>query len=104
MNNLIILQEDKYVLENSVSKSIADLETKIKELTNKRDELKQLILNEMESKNILGVESEELKITYTATYDREDFKKEDFKKDYKDLYDEYVKMTPVKSSIRIKVK
>ena len=104
MNSLIALQEDKYILEPNTSKSIADLELKIKELTAKRDELKQLILNEMESKNILGVESTELKITYTTTYDREDFKKEDFKKDHKDLYDEYVKMTPVKSSIRIKVK
>ena len=104
MNNLIVLQDDKYVLEPNTSITIADLEIKIKELTAKRDELKKIILNEMEEKNLLGVESDYITISYTGPYDREDFKKEDFKKDHKDLYDEYVKMTPVKSSIRIKVK
>ena len=104
MNNLLVLQEDRYILDPNTSKAIANLESEIKGLTAKRDELKQLILNEMESKGILGIESDELVISYTGSYDREDFNKTEFKKDHKDLYDEYVKMTPVKSSIRIKVK
>ena len=58
----------------------------------------------MESKGIIKVETEEITISYIAPTDRETFDSKRFKADHADLFDEYVKMSPVKSSVRIKVK
>jgi hypothetical protein len=58
----------------------------------------------MEAKGIIGIDTDELKITYIAPTDREKFDSKQFRSDHSELYDEYVSMIPVKSSIRIKVK
>ena len=59
---------------------------------------------EMEKKGIKKIESEELLINYIESTDRETFDKKAFQKEHADLFDEYVTMKPVKSSIRVKVK
>ena len=58
----------------------------------------------MEQNNIIKLETDELAITYVAPTDRESFDSKSFKADHQDLYDEYVKMSSVKSSVRLKVK
>ena len=45
-----------------------------------------------------------LEVTYIAPSDRESFDSKKLREDNPDLYDEYVKMNPVKSSVRIKLK
>lgn len=94
------------ILDAEVSEKIATFERQVKALKEQEDELKQAILNEMESKGIIKLEDETtgLSITYVAETTREDFDKKTFKKDNPDTYDEYVRFIPVKSSIRIKVK
>ena len=104
MEELIVLENDNFILNNGTSRLIADFETRIKELKEQEDELKSRILSEMEEKGIVKLETVDLVVSYIASTDREDFDKKKFKEDNQDLYDEYVKMTPVKSSIRIKVK
>lgn len=103
---LIKIENDglTYGLDNEISKQIADFERQVKEIKEKEDELKAKILQEMEANNIVKIDTEELTISYIAPTDRETFDSKSFKADNQDLYDEYVKMTPVKSSIRIKVK
>ena len=102
--DLIRIKEGTPELSLTASKQIAKFEQAIKELKEKEEELKQAILNEMENKNILKVETDYLVINYIAPFDREDLDKKRFREDHQDIYDEYVKMTPVKSSIRIKLK
>ena len=104
MEELIVLENDNFILNNGTSRLIADFERRIKELKEQEDELKSRILAEMEEKGIVKLETVDLVVSYIASTDREDFDKKKFKEDNQDLYDEYVKMTPVKSSIRIKVK
>ncbi len=104
MDELIVLEKDNYILNNGTSRLIADFETRIKELKEQEDDLKTRILAEMEEKGIVKLETDDLTINYIASTDREDFDKKKFKEDNQDLYDEYVKMTPVRASIRIKVK
>ena len=104
MEELIVLENDNFILNNGTSRLIADFETRIKELKEQEDDLKSRILAEMEEKGIVKLETDDLVVSYIASTDREDFDKKKFKEDNQDLYDEYVKMTPVKSSIRIKVK
>ena len=58
----------------------------------------------MENKNILKLETDDLTITYIAPAERETFDSKRFREENSDLYDEYVKFSPVKSSIRVKVK
>ena len=101
---LISLENNRILLNEDISKEIAEFETQIKELKAKEDELKQTLLNEMEEKNILKVETDDITITYVAPTDRESFNSKKFREDYSDLYDEYVEIKPVSSSIRIKVK
>lgn len=103
---LIKIEKDglTYGLDNEIGKQIAEFERQLKELKEKEDELKLNILNEMEEKGIIKIETDDLIINYIAPTDRETFDSKTFKEQHQDLYDEFIKMTPVKSSIRIKVK
>lgn len=101
---LIKIENDIALLDTEISKQIADFERTIKEIEEKEKNLKQAILEEMENKNILKLENDDFIISYIAPSDRETFDSKSFKADHQDMYDEYIKMTPVKSSIRIKLK
>lgn len=104
MNDLILSINDVAVLNTATIAEIANLDKAIKELKDKQDALKSALLTEMRAKNIRKIENDVLSISYIFPTDREDFDKEAFRKDNPALYDSYVKMTPVKDSIRIKVK
>lgn len=101
---LIKVENGIGILDTEVSKKVAEFEKALKEIKEKEEELKQNILSEMESKNILKLETDSLTVTYIAPAERETFDSKRFREDNPDLYDEYVKFSPVKSSIRIKVK
>lgn len=105
---LIKVENEIGILDTEVSKKVAEFEKAIKEIKEKEEELKQNILSEMESKNILKLETDDLTITYIAPAERETFDSKKFREENSDLnsdlYDEYVKFSPVKSSIRVKVK
>jgi hypothetical protein len=101
---LIKVENDIAILDPQVSEDIANFETQMKALAEKEEELKTAILNEMESKGIIKVETDTLAITYIAPTDRETFDKKTFREEHPDLYDEYISMSPVKSCIKIKVK
>lgn len=95
---------EQIVLSEDTTKAIITLENKIKELKDTEDVLRQQILKEMEEKNIIKVDNGDLAITYVAETYKETFDSKTFKKDNESLYNQYVKISPVKASIRIKVK
>lgn len=101
---LIKIENDIAILDLETSNKIAEFERQLKTIKEQEDLLKQAILNEMESKNIIKLETDNLTISYVAPTDRETFDSKTFKAEHQDLYDEYIRMSPVKSSIRIKVK
>lgn len=103
---IIKMQENglTYGLSDDISKQIAKFEIEIKQLKEKEDELKKAILAEMEKANILQINTDELLISYVQPTYKETFDSKKFREDHPDLYDEYIKMSDVKSSIRIKVK
>jgi hypothetical protein len=101
---LIKVENGIGILNVEVSKNIAEFEKVIKELKEREEEIKLNILAEMESKNLLKLETDDLMITYIAPSERETFDSKKFREENSDLYDEYVKFSPVKSSIRVKVK
>ena len=103
MNEIVVIG-DRGLLNPEISDKIAEFERSIKKLKEQEDLLKQSILEEMEAKGIVKIENDDLLISYVAPTDRETFDSKKLREDNPDLYDEYIKITKVKSSIRIKVK
>ena len=104
MNELIRMENQMPLLSAEIAQQIVEIERQAKLIEEKQKSLKKAILDEMEAKGIIKVETDDLAITYVQPTDREDFDKKQFRSDNPDLYDEYIRMTPVKASIRIKVK
>ena len=104
MNNLIVKKEDNYQLADIITSELKMIEEEKKELKRKEDAIREILLKEMEDKNILKLENEKISITYKAPTERETFRTAKLKKDLPELYDTYVEFTPVKSSLLIKIK
>lgn len=104
MSELIKVDNGTVLLNEDAAKKIAEFELQMKYYKAQQDELKAVILAEMEAKNIIKVDNDILTISYIASSDRETLDSKKLRADLPDIYDEYVKLTPVKSSIRIKVK
>lgn len=104
MNDLITYTGGMPVLSADVSRKISEFEATIKRAKEKEEQLKDAILVEMEQKRIIKLDCDDLTITYVAASDRETFDSKNFRKSHPDLYDEYVRITTVKPSVRIKVK
>jgi len=104
MNDLITMNEGVALLSPETSAKIAECERRIKEIKEAEDALRESILAEMESKGIKSLETDEIQISYIAESDRESFDSKRFRSDHPDMYDDYIKFTTVKSSVRIKLK
>ena len=104
MNELITIENGTPILNADTANKIASFESAMKELKAKENKLKKAILAEMEQKNIVKIDGEKVAITYIATTDRETLDSKSLRTDLPDIYDTYVKITPVKPTIRIKVK
>lgn len=104
MDKLIRVEQNTALLNPEASSKLAEFERQAKQIKAQEDELKQRILAEMEEHGILKIDTDELTITYVAPTNRETFDSKAFRKDNPDLYDEYVKISTVSASVRIKVK
>ena len=102
--DLIKFENNVLVLDKETSQKIAEFEKTIKDMQEKEKALKEAILNEMQAKNIVKIDTPELSITLVAETYKETFDSKSFKEENPDLYDNYVKMSPVKASLRLKVK
>lgn len=102
--DLIILDKGKYILSPEKAEYLAAVENLMKNLKKEEEEIKQKILEEMERKGIISIDTAELNISYIPRSEREVFDNKKLRAENPDLYDEYIKFSPVKSSVRIKVK
>lgn len=104
MNELITIENNVPVLDIDTAKQIAQFERTLKEIKEKEETLRNRIKEEMQKKMIKTIVTPEMTITLKSGYEKEDFKKADFRKDYPDLYDQYIRMSTVGESIQIKLK
>lgn len=105
MNELIVKSESGGIeLSSSALDTLMKYEETLTALKTDYDELKKKLLQEMEKKNVIKVETGGIRINYIAETDRETFNSKAFRNEHPDLYDEYVTISPVKASVRIKVK
>ncbi len=104
MNDLIVLENGNPVLKNEYVNYLLDLKQKENQIKEELSDITDKLLADMEANKVLKIDIPELAINYIAPTDRETFDSKRFKEEHSDLYDEYIKMSPVKSSIRIKLK
>lgn len=101
MNDLILI-ENGTIAQKTVD-YITAVETQMKALKEQYDAFKGELLTAMEQNGISKVEIGNLRINYVGETTRETFDSKQFKADMPDLYNEYVKFSKVKPSVRIKV-
>ena len=101
---LIKFSGDLPILNPDTAARIAEFERATKEIKKKEEELKAEILREMEDKGILKLDTGALMISYVAPTEREVLDTKALRTELPDIFDTYVKLSPVKSSIRIKLR
>lgn len=100
----LVQKESGVQLSSKAVKELIEFEKLAKEVEERKKAIRATILNEMEQTGTISIDTEELAITYVAPTTKESFDSKKLRADKPDLYDEYVKISPVKASIRIKVK
>ena len=83
---------------------IAYYENEMKQAEDKRNKVREKILQAMKEKGITKFENDKIVINYIAPGTRETFDSSKFKKDNPDTYKKYVKTSDTKETVRIKLK
>ena len=102
MNEIAFTVDNELPL--SVQNRIVDIENKIVELKQAENLLKSTLLEEMTKRGIKKIDTPKLSITVVDETTKETFDSKSFRKDHRDLYDDYVKISDVKSYVKIGVK
>ncbi len=87
-----------------IATKIREFEKQVKEIQAKEDELREKLLIAMRENGITKIDSEGLSITYIAPTKKETFDTKRIREERPDLYLEYVKVSNVKDSIKIRLK
>ena len=101
MNDLIIIENGE--IATKTVEFIRTMETQMKTLKEQYDGFKTALLEAMEKHGVTKFDGDGIKINYIAETERETFDSKAFKSDMPELYNEYVKFSKVKASVRIKV-
>ena len=101
MKDLIIIENGE--IAPKTVEFIKAVESQMKTLKEQYDGFKTALLQAMEKHGVTKFDSDGVKINYIAETTRETFDSKQFKADMPDLYNEYVKFSSVKPSVRIKV-
>lgn len=106
MNELIVQENNTGVIKSDIANELREILLAKKTISEREEEIKSQLLKEMTLKDIIKIENEieGIEITRILPTERETFNSKRLKEDNPDLYDEYITMTPVKSSLRLKVK
>ena len=106
MGMLSVIDEKNQVgaLAAETVAQVAAIKRRMKELKEKEDQLNKAIKEEMEALGLVKVENDEMTITYVAATTSLRFDSKRFKEEHPDEYDEYLMVSPVSSSIRVKLR
>lgn len=104
MKDLVEIKAGEYSLATDTINTIVTIEREIAKLKEMQDTYKKTLLEQMEANNVLKIDVPELTITRTLPTQRETLDSKLLREEKPDVYDEYVKFSEVKSSLRVKVK
>ena len=102
MNEIIITNDN--LIPKSTENEIVNVIKQLAEVKEKEKALKEALVREMEKRNIKKIETEKITITYIDATTKETFDTKAFREAYRDLYDEYAKLSDVKAYVKIGVK
>lgn len=91
-------------VEKQISLAVADLQNKQQELVSKNEELKEQIKKAMEEQGTKKFENDYISITYVAPTTRNTVDSTKLKEEFEEVYNQCLKISDVKASVRIKVK
>ena len=104
MNELI-------TIEDGVAKALPEVITKLKEaeltiklLKDMQKNYKEKLLQEMEDKGVIKIDTPELSITYVAPTTRSGLDIDRLKEEKPEIYEEYLQISDVASSVKITCK
>lgn len=101
----LVLKKDEVLKKHEeVFLAIRELDNKSSELSKAKEEMKKELMVAMEEKDIKKFENDVVAITYVAPTTRVGVDTDKFKTEFEDIYLQCLKETPVKASLRIKVK
>lgn len=103
MNEIFKTENGTVIMLQDFSEEVARVKNQLKALKDLDQKYNDMIREAMEQYGVVKIETENLNVTYVQPTEKETFDSKAFKKDFPELYDEYVKMTPVKASLRVKV-
>lgn len=102
--DLITVKENNVVLSQNVIDALCTFETQIKILKEKQDIIKEEIKKEMEAKQIKGIKTDELTISYVEEFDTIKLDQKLLKEKYPDIVDECSKVSTTKSQVKFSFK
>ena len=100
---LVIDDETQMGIE-MVSNTIKEMETRLKKMKEQQDKYKEIILNAMKEQGIKSFENDTIKITYVDEITKLSVDSTKVKKDYPMVYEQCLKKTIQKPSLRITIK
>ena len=98
------VMDGKAVLVKEISHQLAEFERQAKAIKAKEDELRAALGCRNGEQGNISVDNDELTITYSRATTRETLDGKALKAELPDIYDAYAKISPVKASVKIKVK
>lgn len=102
MNNITLTSDNLLPLPQQ--NMIVDIEKKLEELKETEKALKEALLEEMQKRGIKKIDTPKLTITFVDETTKETFDSKTFKQEYRDLYNDYCKISDVKAYVKIGVK
>lgn len=106
MNNLVVNDSGEVKLASSVKNTIFEIEKEIKYLTDLKERYKKALIKEVEARGFdkCTISNELFTLSYKAPSTRESLDTKRLRTEMPDIYDEYVKISDIASSISIKLK
>ncbi len=105
MDNLVVI-DGELQLASDVKKTIFSIEKEIKNLKELQDKYKKALLKEIEDRGMVNcnIKNELFTLIYKGASTRETLDSKRLKEDMPEIYDEYVKISNVSSSISVRLK
>ena len=106
MNNLVLLENGEFDVAVDVKNTIFAIENEIKKLKEMQDNYKKALIEEIEKRGITkcNIKNDLFTLTYKAPTTRETLDSKSLKADMPEIFDEYVKISDVSSSISVRLK
>lgn len=104
MADIIVYEGDMSTINHNFAETMANLTKSIEAQQSVLDEMKEKLKEAMEASNVVKIQSDVLTVNYIAENEKENFDKKKFRKDYPDIYDEYVSFIKSKAYIKMAVK